>query len=77
MDSYDDYFLTSLIISNSLLFIYFLKNEIYDRINSTNSNNIEIQTEKLSEDKSVQTENFSLDKLVGSKTVRKGRSILI
>lgn len=77
MDSYDDYCLTSLIISNSLLFIYFLKNEIYDRINSNNSNDIEIQTEKLSEDKSVQTENFSLDKLLESKTVRKGRSMLI
>jgi hypothetical protein len=77
MDSYDEYFLTSLIISNTLLFIYFLKNEIYDKLNYNNSNDIETQTEKLSEDKSVQTEKLSEDKLVASKTIRKGRSILI
>jgi len=77
MDSYDEYFLTSLIISNTLLFIYFLKNELYDKINCNNSNDIETQTEKISEDKSVQTEKISEDRLVVSKTIRKGRSILI
>ena len=77
MELYDEYFLSSLVISNTLLFIYFLKNEIYDKINCIYSNDKEIQTENLNEDKSVQTEKLSLDKSVQSKTMIKGRSILI